>query len=66
MGMDMLNSVSAMIALASLLALTLAIAIFSNDNMRKSAFSIFIGVIFLLSGIALLVYGLYLAFFVGW
>jgi hypothetical protein len=34
--------------------------------MRKSAFSIFIGVIFLLAGIALLVYGLYLAFFVGW
>jgi len=66
MGMDKINSFSAMFALAALLCLTLAIAIFSSDNMRKSAFSIFIGVIFLLAGIALLVYGLYLAFFVGW
>ncbi len=66
MEMDMLNSVSAMIALSALLCFTLAIAIFSSDNMRKSIFSIFIGVIFLLAGIALFAYGLYLAFFVGW
>lgn len=66
MGMDKLNSVSAMIALSALLCLTLAIAIFSNDSMRKSIFSVFIGVIFLLAGIALFAYGLYLAIFVGW
>jgi len=64
--MDTLNAYSAMIALGALSCFALSIAVFSNESARKSAFSVFLGVLFILGGIALLLYGMYLAIFVGW